>query len=357
LQDEATLSDPSVEHDALSVHDSFDDRTFLMALDVVTPQPQRTKNSAWKEKFAREKPCKGTDTADNCSTELIVENKNPKPKEALEPTIEKYLESVESRDTIEAARRESSPNKNLVINLKVQRQAAPPVHDPPSKVVGELEILSEDSKDAMYASVTNRKKTDPGNVAHHHTGPVTIISSIDIIQKIPSQDMDRSPEKKIENSESNTTFEKKHSIEPKSASLQEREPSRKLRSGRPSAGNKSKSKSKKPVKKVRDADLSAKDQATLAQNVRDICLRATPELDGEDYPSFDEPEPKDLPGSKTRPGRDSPASEMSGGENKQIVANEEKKKKSRSKKEKSKRSSSVKPSTRKAVRAAKTVVS
>jgi hypothetical protein len=99
-----------------------------------------------------------------------------------------------------------------------------------------------------------------------------------------------------------------------------------------------------------DHGFTAQDQALLVQSIREICLRATPELD-EEYPSFDEPKPKDEGKSKSRrkskpEGRTSSPelSEVSGcsnGENEQQTANKDKKKKSKkdkkSKKEKEER--------------------
>jgi hypothetical protein len=321
LQEETLGTGPPVEQDVLSVHDSFDDKTFLMDVDIVTSQPQRKKKGQWRENIAR--------------------GKSRKDKKALESTIEECRPPVESMDSIEAARK--SPNENLVVNLTVQRQPIPYVHEPPPKVVEELDILSEDSKDAMYASVTNRKKPSPINVFHQFSDPTgAFISPTDIIQKIASEDIFPSPVRVLEN-KVYMTPNQEYPIEPKSVSFPEKEPHWKSRSRRPKTGSKSKSRRGKSSKKVRDAELSAKDQAALAQSIREICLRATPELNGEDYPSFDEP--KDGQGSDIRPGRDSPDSETSGsgGENKQHVANEEEKRERRSKKEKLKRSAAVKP--------------
>jgi hypothetical protein len=349
LQEETPVADPPVEEDVLSVHDSFDEKTFLMDVDIVTPSTQRKKKGAWKDKIAGGKTCKEKNTTDQNSPEPIVEDKVvPQHKEALEATIEECRGPVNSRDSIEAAR-ESPPTKNVVINLKVQRQPVLAVPEPARKVLDESDILSEDSKDAMYASVTNRKKSDPVKLFQQHSGHAAIISATDIIQKIASRDIVPSPMTILENGEINTTPEQEY-MEQESAFIQERKPPRKQRSRHPKTRSKSKSTRGKSCMKVRDTKLSATDQAALAQSIREICLKATPELNGEDYPSFDEPKPKDMQGSKTQPGRDSPDSEAfdsSGGENKQQVGNEEKKKKRRSKKEKSRRSSSVKPSSTK----------
>lgn len=337
VQEENPGSDPSAGADILSVHESFDEKTFLMDIDVVTPPPQRKRKGTTKKKIARRKT----------PQPILEENEVPRPKNVFKPTNEEYRDLVESRDSIEATREPASPPKQQT-TLKVPRQPVEVTREAP-RVVEEPEIESEDSKDAMYESVTNRKKPDPINVPQLYTGPAAIISPKDVVQKIASRDIIPSPETVPDSSETKTTPQPEPGLESEVVPLRARarKPSSRSRSCQPKTRSKSKSKRSESVQRETKAELTATDQAALAKSIREICLKATPELNGEEYPSFDE-QPKDDP-KDLRPGRDSPASETSGsgGENKQQVANKEEKKKRRSKTEKAKRSSSVRPSSRK----------
>jgi hypothetical protein len=360
LEEESPGSDPPAPEDILSVHDSFDEKTFLMDVESPAPLPPRKKKSTPRKKVTRRKTRKSKDPKENLSPEPIMEEREPKSlKVGVDPMQEsREPESLPSRDSIEQNRDLlDSPQKTTkvvaldtqktpVVALKVHKQPVCAIRQAPEVVPPEIE--SEDSKDAMYASVTNRKKPDPVHVPHQYTGPAAIISPKDIVQKIASRDFVPSPETVPANQSRDPPAEEAHVGKmAQEAPVEERKPPSRSRSCRPKSRSKSKTRRSKSAKKIRVTELTFTDQVALAQSIRQICLEATPELNGDEYPSFDEPKPKDGE-QEGQPGRDSPATEStgsSGGENKQQAANKEEKKKRRSKKEKSKRSSSVRRST------------
>jgi hypothetical protein len=77
----------------------------------------------------------------------------------------------------------------------------------------------------------------------------------------------------------------------------------------------------KIIHPVKPNNLSEKDQAELARNIREICLQATPELNIDEYPSFDEPQPDN--GLAELIHQISLGASSSGTENKSKVANKQ----------------------------------
>ncbi|KAG7353824.1 hypothetical protein IV203_003179 [Nitzschia inconspicua] len=353
LEEESPVSDPPVPEDILSVHDSFDDQTFLM--DVVdkgaVQLPPRKKKSTPRKKVARKKTRQGEEPQEKKSPLRTVEE--TRKATSFEPFMEpREPEQSPSRDSIEQNRElTDSPIKNM-LNTSLKIQSQPPVAPLQAipKEILEPDIESEDSKDAMYASVTHRRNPDPFNVSQYYSGTLGIVSPMVAVQKIASREIVPSPETTPPVVASRDPPVAESLLQPMIPEQPPNEggksPSR-SRSCKPKSRSKSKPRRSTSEKPSHHIDFNATDQAALAQSIREICLKATPELNGEDYPSFDEPKPKDgkLAACAARDSPDSETTGSSGAENEQQVANEKRRKKRRNKTEKSKRSSSVRPSS------------
>lgn len=333
---------PGSPEEVLSLHDSFDDKTYLM--DVVDPSsavlPPRKKKSTPKTKVTRKKTKSKKAQENTFLPETILEEREPQTTSFSQYFESRDPEPITSRDSIETFRNmtDSPVMKEPVAPHKVQKKLDVIPFPALLEEMLEPEIESEDSKDAMYASVTHRRKPEPINISQQRNVPAGIRSPTDVVQKIGSRIIIPSPE-------TIPPYEEVMDSPVVKASARATAPreTTRSRSSKPSSRSKSKSRrSKSVVKRTKDINFTATDQAALAESIRQICLEATPELNKEEFPSFDEPT------SREQPGRDSPASQTttsSGGENQQEEANKEKKKKKKSKKEKSKHSSSVKRSS------------
>ncbi|KAL3914798.1 MAG: hypothetical protein SGILL_005950 [Bacillariaceae sp.] len=368
--------DPPV--DDISVHDSFDDKTFIMDMDVVAVPPhkkkgRRKKTSRQKSMSKIKEEVKPKDSLEeireqNSAYESAEEGFAPAVQELVQPkatsesedskniTYEEVVatktrRSKKQRDTVSAGpvisiashSPETVPSDNAVDSELEEASILPgAVQKVNDQVAMERQQAQMEALAALQAAQQQHlSRVSPETVAGMSMAGVSVGGYVEMERQKAQRE----------------ALAALQALQQAQALQQEQQDALMAAYGPPP---RTKSRSRKPKSQthsqlVRAAGPSgnngftAQDQALLVQNIRDICLRATPELDAR-YPSFDEPEPKDgaptKPKSKSKKKREdrtsSPElSEVSGtsnGENKQSAANKsaankEKKKKKKSKKE------------------------
>ncbi|KAL3908223.1 MAG: hypothetical protein SGILL_008562 [Bacillariaceae sp.] len=316
----------AANEDSISDHDSFDDKTFIMDMDDVTPAPASKK----KISHSRKKKAASSPAAFSKSKAPLgeIQEKNSdkdyeSAEESFEPAQQHHhvasLESSEdSKDATysEVASKPRRSKKQREVSAGPMIEVATPPETPPTP---EVAPIPEVQQRRAAASPSPLMMFPTGRFVRH-AAPSMLMN----LQQQPSY------------SSAMNAFQQGGEMDPSDEAVADME-ARGMESSRQRSSRQSRKNSKTKPTITMQPEFSAQEQAQLVQNIRDICIRATPELNGEQFPSFDENslKPKHHPDGRTVSPELSEFS--SGGENKQRLANnKDKKKKKKSSKTKAK---------------------